>query len=101
VRRCLPLLPILAVLAGCAAADPEAAGTLRESEPLTAQCRQHFVADLHGRPAVFDSGPSVERDGDFTRIMLEAQPGDPDALHPYRYECLYEGSTLTRAGVQP
>jgi hypothetical protein len=81
--------------------DPEAEATVRDTSTLVAECRHRFEAVIAGRAARFENGPSIERDGDFTRVTLEAQPSDPDARHPYRFECRFENGALSAATLQP
>jgi hypothetical protein len=81
--------------------DPQADVTAKDAAPLVGQCRDRFRAALAGAGASFDSGPSIERDGAFTRITLEAQPADPDALHPFRFECRFESGGLVAAVMLP
>ena len=102
------LLTGLTLLAGCSTGfplahgpDPQEAATLQETEPLVRQCRQMFLTALAGTKAGIEGGPSIERDGAFTRVTLEARSPDPDMLHPYRWECRFESGTLAAAAMLP
>ena len=103
----MPLPVLLLTLCGCAGLplgherDPGAAAAVADTTALADECRRHFVAALNGQAVSFVNGPSVERDGDFTRISLEADSANPDAIHPYRYECRFEGRTLGDAALLP
>jgi hypothetical protein len=108
VSRPLAALVLALPVFGCAgsfpmfhATDPDAAAAVSGSAALSETCRQRFVAALAGKPANFDNGPSIERDGAFTRITLEAQSPDPDTFHPYRFECRFEGTNLNEAVLLP
>ncbi|HLY57138.1 MAG TPA: hypothetical protein VKS60_16365 [Stellaceae bacterium] len=93
---------ILPLLAACATGlpfshgpDPQAGATLQDTAPLVTECRDRFKAALGSMQLAEDAGPTVESDGDFRRVTLEAGAGDPNVLHPYRYECDFEAGKLT------
>jgi hypothetical protein len=101
VRKVILLLPATLILSGCGngwpwgrGPDPNAVKAVEQAEPLVAECRKHFTEDLHGLSVTMDSGPTVMRDGATTMISLEAQPTNPDALHPARYNCTFEDGKL-------
>jgi hypothetical protein len=101
VPKVFLLLPAILILSGCGngwpwgrGPDPNAAQAVEQAQPLVAECRKHFTEELHGQPFLMDSGPTVMHDGATTMISLEAQPTNPDAFHPARYNCTFEDGKL-------
>jgi len=107
MRRVFLVVAAASALGACAAGlpwgrepDPAAPTTLADAQPLIRQCHDSFAAALGSTPVSYDSGPTVESDGDFRRITLEARSTDPDALHPYHYECRFEAGKLVTTQMQ-
>ena len=79
--------------------DPQASATLQDTAPLVAECRDRFTAALGSITVAEDTGPTVENDGNFRRVTLDARATDPNDFHPYRYECNFESGKLTDANM--
>ncbi len=104
MRKLLMSLSVATALSGCGAGfplghatDPDATQTLSQSEPLVAECRKQFAADIHGPALAYVGGPTVARDGTLTTVRLEADSAT--SATTLKYECAFENNTLGSHGV--
>jgi hypothetical protein len=106
VRIAAALVPLGFILGGCISGlpwshrpDPDAAAALQQAEPMVAECRRHFLADLKGAAMRVDSGPTVVRDGTITTVRLDALPPDPTSDSGKIYSCEFDSGKLGVYGV--